>query len=98
MGCNCKMKKMEKKFPSIITPTYNKQGIGKFLDIIKQRLWKLLGCIIVIIFMILAIPFVALMVIYNYVRHGELMFSIPFLDKPSERKKKYLEKITQKEV
>ena len=98
MGCNCKMKKIEKKFPSIITPTYNKQGINKFFDVIKQQLWKLLGCMVVIILMILAIPFVVLMVIYNYIRYDELMFSIPFLPKPSERKKKYLDKITQKEV
>ena len=94
MGCNCKIKNIEKKFPSIITPTYEKKGIGKFLNMIKQHLWKLLGSIIVIIFMVLAIPFVALMVIYNYIRHSELMFSIPFMKTAKERKRKYLEKIT----
>ena len=98
MGCNCKMNKIEKKVPSIITPTYEKKGIGKILNILKERLWKLLGCIIVILFMILAIPFVALMVIYNYIRHGELMFSIPFMHSAKERKRNHLEKITQKEV
>ena len=79
MGCNCKqLKRVEKKYPSILIPTYNKSGVKKFINIIKTKLWNLLGHLFIIFSMILLIPLIILVVLFNYIRYGELVFSLPF--------------------
>ena len=87
MGCNCKQaQRIGKQMPAVTLPEYKKQGIWKILNNIKQYLWKLSGCIIVAAFMIIGIPIIALIVIYNYCTKGEMMMSLPFLNKQQKTK------------
>lgn len=82
MGCNCKQaKKIEKNMPFLTMPTYEKKGWRKFCDIMTQRLWKLLGCLIVIIFTLIAIPVIPLMAMFSYFKTGEMLISLPFIEK-----------------
>lgn len=80
MGCNCKqIKKIEKNIPSVFHNEYKKQGLKKFLNIIKDLSWKLLGFTITFIFTMIAIPVIAFMALYNFTKHGEMVISLPFL-------------------
>ena len=82
MSCNCKqLKKIEKNMPSLLTPKYEKKGVMKFFNIIKIYSWKLLGKFFVILFILIGIPIVAITLIINYLTHGELFLSLPFLNK-----------------
>ena len=80
MGCNCKqVKKIEKKYPSFFMPKYEKKGLMNFMSIIKEYLVKLFKNLIIIILILIGVPFVAFMVIINYIQHGELFLKMPFL-------------------
>lgn len=87
MSCNCKQaQRIGKKMPAVTLPEYKKQGVWKMLNIIKQYLWKLLGCVVVAVFMIIGIPIIALIVTYNYCTKGEMMMSLPFINKQQKTK------------
>lgn len=80
MGCNCKqVKKIKKTIPSLVSNEYEKKGINAFLKLIYKYLWHLFGCIITVIFTIIAIPIVAIMAMTSYIKHGEMIISLPFL-------------------
>jgi hypothetical protein len=80
MSCNCKqVNKIKKTIPSIVLPEYEKKGIKKIFNIILGRLWHLLGFIIMIMFTIIAMPIIFTMAFVNYIRHGEMFISLPFI-------------------
>lgn len=82
MGCNCKQaKKIEKNMPFLTMPTYEKKGWRKFYNIITDGLWKLLGYVVVVIFTIIVIPAIPLMAMFSYFKRGEMLISLPFIEK-----------------
>jgi hypothetical protein len=90
MGCNCKQaKKIEKNMPFLKIPTYEKKGWKKICDIFVKHLWKILGCIIVIIFTLIAIPVIPLMAMFNYFKNGEMLISMPFIEKKARSMRNY---------
>ena len=80
MGCNCKqVNKIKKNIPSIVLPEYEKKGVKKFVKIILEYLWHLLGFFVMIIFTIIAMPIIFTMAFINYIKHGEMFISLPFI-------------------
>ena len=85
MGCNCKqVRKIQKHITPFVIPEYEKKGMKKILKVFGNWLWKMLGCCIVFIFMIIALPIVLSMAIVSYIKKGEMLISLPFLKKQKE--------------
>ena len=78
MGCKCKQGKKINNITKFNLPKYEKKGVQKIMFYLNKQLWKIVGNVIVMLFMILSIPFVSIMVILNYFKKGEMFFSLPF--------------------
>lgn len=85
MGCNCKqVKKITKNMPSFELPEYSKKGWKKILKYILKYLWHFIGCVVVLIFTIIATPIILVVAFFNYIKHGEMFITLPFLTKKSK--------------
>ena len=89
MSCNCKqLKKIEKKVPSILNTQYKKKGIKKILNISYQFLWKMLGNLLIVIVTIITIPIIAILVIINQFKRGNIIIDLSFFTKKNKLLKK----------
>lgn len=90
MGCNCKkLKKIEKKYPTIVNKSHNKNALSNSFNKLKQILWNFLGFLIVILFTTISIPLLFGLVILNYVKNGNFELYFPFLKKQAHKNKTY---------
>lgn len=83
MGCSCKeAKKISRHIPSFMAKNNNdKKGWKKYFFMFSKYFLKLINGVIILLFMLFCMPLVVLMVLFNYIKHNELMMSIPFLKK-----------------
>lgn len=78
MSCSCKQaNKISKKIPSFIKNKKINKGWKKKFLLLNNYFGKIIGGGIVTVFMVLSIPVVSTIIIFNYIRYNKLMISFP---------------------
>ena len=78
MGCACKnIKKAEALAPNANHYNKEKKGVKRYLSMIWDLLGTLLWRLMVIIFMMILVPVVIGILLYNLIMKGEMFLPIP---------------------
>ena len=78
MGCNCKKVPLKSSDAKNEKVFYSKKGIKYLLNIFKEKMWVFLGKIITILLVIITIPILSCVLIFNLFTKGKMVIKLPF--------------------
>lgn len=80
MGCNCKKVPLKNNNLKSDKMLYNKKGIKYVLNIFKEKMWIFLGKIVTILLIIITIPILSCILIFNLFTKGKMVIKLPFIE------------------
>lgn len=80
MGCNCKKVPLKNNNSKSDKMFYNKKGIKYVLNIFKEKMWIFLGKIVTILLIIITIPILFCILIFNLFTKDKMVIKLPFIE------------------
>lgn len=78
MGCNCKKVPLRNDNIKNERMIYTKKGVKHLINLFKDKMWNFLGKIFSILLVLIMIPILSIILIFNLIVKGKMVIKLPF--------------------